>query len=207
MNTMMIAQLSTPIRLARFGLCWLALAIPADAAEPAAKARLTEESRTVATGFIQRLGGEVKKAYAAKGPDAAMKVCTELAPVLAAELSSKHGWRISRVSLRPRNIILGTPDAWEQRVLSVFEQRAFQGENPANIEFGDVVNELNGKSFRYMKALTMQEMCVACHGPLDKIPTEVRQRLSAEYPHDKGVGYLPGQIRGAVTIKRPLAGD
>jgi hypothetical protein len=207
MVTMMITKPHPPISAVILGLVWLALAMSARAAEPVAKQRMIEESRAVASGFIQRLGGEVKKAYGAKGPDAALKVCTELAPMLAAELSSQHGWRISRVSLKPRNIILGTPDAWEQRVLSVFEQRAFQGENPANIEFGDVVNELNGKSFRYMKALTMQEMCLACHGPVEKIPPEVRQRLNVDYPHDKGVGYLPGQIRGAVTIKRPLAAD
>lgn len=198
---------SSPARLQGWLLCLACCLSPGGsplAAESPAKGRLLEESRAIATGFIQQLGGDVTRAYKASGPDAALKVCTERAPELAAELSSKHGWRISRVSLKPRNIILGTPDAWEQRVLATFEQRAFQGENPQNIEHGDIVKELNGRSYRYMKALTMQEVCSACHGNSNKIPADVRQRLAVEYPHDKAIGYLPGQIRGAVTIKRPL---
>lgn len=188
--------------------CLCALAGPsALAADSAAKARYLEESRQVATGFIQQLGGEVKKEFQAKGPEAALKICTERAPELAKTLSDKHGWRISRVSLKPRNLVLGTPDAWEQRVLTTFEQRAFQGENPQNIEYGDVVNELGGKFYRYMKALTMQELCVACHGSADKINPGIKKQVAINYPHDKAVGYQPGQIRGAVTIKRALGDE
>jgi hypothetical protein len=32
----------------------------------------------------------------------------------------------------------------------------------------------------------------------------VRARLATEYPHDKATGYSAGQIRGAISIKRPL---
>jgi hypothetical protein len=32
----------------------------------------------------------------------------------------------------------------------------------------------------------------------------VKARLQAEYPHDKATGYGVGQLRGAVTVKRPL---
>ena len=171
------------------------------------KIRYLEESRPVASGFIQQLGGEVKREFLAKGPEAALKVCTERAPELAKSLSDKHGWRISRVSLKPRNLILGTPDAWEQRVITTFEQRAFQGENPQNIEYGDIVSELGGRSYRYMKALTMQEVCIACHGTSEKINPGVKKRVDIDYPHDKAIGYQPGQIRGAITIKRPLSSE
>lgn len=193
-----------PVRPLLAALALVFASAEAQAADSAAKARYLEESRQVATAFIQQLGGEVKKEFQAKGPEAALKVCTERAPELAKTLSDKYGWRISRVSLKPRNLVLGTPDAWEQRVLATFEQRAFQGENPQNIEHGDVVNELGGKSFRYMKALTMQELCVACHGTADKLNPGVKKQVAIDYPHDKAVGYQPGQIRGAVTIKRAL---
>ena len=39
---------------------------------------------------------------------------------------------------------------------------------------------------------------------IDMIAPEVAQRLQTDYPHDRARGYTVGQIRGAVTIKRPL---
>lgn len=187
-----------------FGLLFSLSSLADDAKD---KTRYLEESRLVASGFIQQLGGEVKREFLAKGPEAALKICTERAPELVKSLSDKHGWRISRVSLKPRNLILGTPDAWEQRVITTFEQRAFQGESPQSIEYGDIVSEVGGKSYRYMKALTMQEVCIACHGTSEKINPAVKKRVDIDYPHDKAIGYHPGQIRGAVTIKRPLPKD
>jgi Protein of unknown function (DUF3365) len=48
------------------------------------------------------------------------------------------------------------------------------------------------------------QLCTNCHGPADALSTAVKARLQAEYPHDKATGYSVGQIRGAVTVKRPL---
>lgn len=46
------------------------------------------------------------------------------------------------------------------------------------------------------------------HNPLpgtaEQIPPAVKARLAEDYPHDKATGYAPGQIRGAVSVKRPL---
>jgi hypothetical protein len=55
-----------------------------------------------------------------------------------------------------------------------------------------------------MKALPVQPLCVNCHGSADKIPADVKARLAAQYPHDRATGYGPGQVRGAISIKRPL---
>jgi len=32
----------------------------------------------------------------------------------------------------------------------------------------------------------------------------ILEQLGTEYPHDRATGYSPGQIRGAVTVKRRL---
>jgi len=100
--------------------------------------------------------------------------------------------------------VLGTPDAWEQKVLAGFGRRAGAGEKPDAIEFGGVVAEPAGTSWRYMKALPVMQLCTNCHGPADALAPAVKARLQAEYPHDKATGYSVGQIRGAVTVKRPL---
>jgi hypothetical protein len=32
----------------------------------------------------------------------------------------------------------------------------------------------------------------------------MKAQIAGEYPHDKATGYAVGQVRGAVTVKRPL---
>ncbi|MDD5242241.1 MAG: DUF3365 domain-containing protein [Sulfuricella sp.] len=162
-----------------------------------------EESRKVAKEFIQQLGGELQKEMKANGPVAAIKVCRNVAPAIASEASRKNGWRVARVSLKTRNPLLGLPDAWEQKVLSDFEKR-MENENPAGMEFAEVVTEPQGKFYRYMKAIPVQDACLKCHGTSETIPQNVKDALNSEYPHDKATGYTLGQIRGALTIKRPL---
>ena len=166
-------------------------------------ANYQEESRKVAKAFVQQLGGELQKEMQAAGPASAIKVCKDVAPAIASELSRKNGWQISRVSLKTRNPLLGTPDVWEQKVLADFDKR-LASENPANMEYAEIVTEPQGKYFRYMKAIPVQDVCLKCHGAPEAIPQPVRDALSSEYPHDKATGYSLGQIRGAITIKRPL---
>ena len=42
-------------------------------------------------------------------------------------------------------------------------------------------------------------------GSAETIPANVAAKLATEYPRDRATGYAPGQIRGAVTVKKPLA--
>jgi Protein of unknown function (DUF3365) len=177
------------------------LAAPAAAQDVA---KMTEESRAVAGGFAQKLGGELKQAIAQGGPDGAIGVCKNIAPQIASELSLKNGWHVSRVSLKTRNTMLGVPDAWEQKVLAEFDARAARGDDPAKLEFAEVVSEPAGQYFRYMKALPVQPLCLSCHGGATDVAPAVKAKLGTEYPHDKATGYSTGQIRGAITIKRPL---
>jgi hypothetical protein len=163
-----------------------------------------EESRTTASAFVSQLGAENKKAVMEGGPDAAVKVCKEIAPKMANEISRKQGWKLTRVSLKVRNPLLGTADVWEQKVLLDFEKRIAKGEKPEAMEFAEIVKEPAGKSFRYMKAIALQPGCVTCHGTAEQIPENVKARLAEEYPNDKATGFVPGQLRGAISIKRAL---
>lgn len=185
----------------------LATAVAAIVASPAFAqdtTKLSDESRAVAADFANRLGAELKKELSAGSPESAIKVCKSVAPDIAAQLSLAHGWRVSRVSLRPRNSMLGTADAWEQNVLASFDERAAKGEDPTKIEYSEIVAEPQGNYFRYMKALPVAPLCMQCHGAGDAVPPNVKARIAAEYPMDKASGYSVGQIRGAITVKRPL---
>ena len=163
-----------------------------------------EESRTLATALMQQLGAALKKEMAAGGPDAAIKVCTQIAPELATKFSLENGWRVTRVSLKTRNPLLGTPDIWEQQALQEFDVRVAKGDAPDKLEYSETVTEPSGRYFRYVKALPVQPLCLACHGAVEQISASVNATLKQHYPHDRAVGYLTGQIRGAISIKRPI---
>lgn len=163
-----------------------------------------EESRAVSMSFMKQMGGTMQQAMSEGGPESAIKVCKDVAPKAAGEISRQHGLKMTRVSLKVRNPLLGTADAWEQKTLQDFEARVAKGEKPDAMEAAEIVQEPAGKYFRYMKAIALQPGCVACHGNSDQIPDNVKIRLSEDYPHDKATGYSVGQIRGAISIKRPL---
>ncbi|MCR4294847.1 MAG: DUF3365 domain-containing protein [Elusimicrobia bacterium] len=165
--------------------------------------RFREESRKVAMELAARLGAELRKEMKANGPASAIKVCRDVAPAIASEASRRTGWKVSRVSLKTRNAALGMPDAWEQKVLADFVERMEKGK-PADMEFAEIVEEPQGRFYRYMKAIPTQGACLRCHGGEDAIPPEVKAALKAEYPHDRAAGYALGQIRGGFSIKRPL---
>ena len=162
-------------------------------------------SRAAAGQLIQQLGAELRKEIEAGGPAQAISVCRTAAPEIAGKLSRQMGARVARVSLKTRNPLLGTPDAWEQQVLADFDRRAAAGEKPEALEVSEVLAEPAGRYFRYMKAIPVQPLCLTCHGAPEAVAVEVRDRIAREYPHDRALGYSAGQIRGAVTVKQRVA--
>jgi hypothetical protein len=160
-----------------------------------------EDARQVAGAVPPKLLQVLSDEIASHGPAAAMSVCKEKAPQMAKAASEKTGWAIRRVSLRNRNPKAQT-DAWERSVLEEFDRRAAAGEAPATLEKYAMVEEAGHKEFRYMKALPVQPICLACHGASDSLAPEVSERLHTLYPDDKATGYALGQIRGAMTIRK-----
>lgn len=165
-----------------------------------------EQAARAAVGkFAKQLGGELKKTMGSEGPAAAISVCRDVAPQIAGEMSRSNGWRVTRVSDRPRNPMLGTADAWEADVLSGFKARAARGEALKGMSYSEVVSEGDQRYFRYMQAIGAQPLCMTCHGAADQLPAKIRTALEADYPHDPATGYKPGDLRGAFSIKQPLA--
>lgn len=186
------------------GLAGVAMAAAVPAQESGEARRLAEETRKVAVDLVGQIRGALTQELEHSGPMRAVIVCKYTVPELSSALSRKTGWRVTRVSLRPRNPALGTADAWEQRVLLDFEKRAERGEKLDAIEFGEIVTEPSGRFYRYMKVLPMAPVCMSCHGTDDRMTPSVKSLLASEYPHDRATGFAPGQVRGAVTVKRPL---
>jgi hypothetical protein len=165
---------------------------------------MNQEAAEATKAFVTQLGGAMKKEMQAGGPTAAVKVCSELAPQITGNISRDKGWKVTRVGTRVRNPMLGTPDAWEQQVLNKFAERANKGESFDTMTYAEIVEEPNGKYFRFMKAIGVQGQCLACHGDKANMKKEVKDLLQERYPHDQATGYKAGDLRGAVSIKRPL---
>ena len=160
-----------------------------------------EASRAVAGSFAAELKEALTKEMAAGGPIAAVDVCKEMAPQIAARASEKTGWDVARTSLKPRNPSNG-PDGWEAEMLQAFADRKAAGEDPAKLEASAIAEDGGQKRFRYMKAIPTASMCLACHGT--DIDPELRAHLDELYPEDAAVGYRVGDIRGAFTITQPM---
>ncbi len=185
----------------------LATATATAAAAPpdeATRLAVLEEGRKASTELLTSVRGELLKAIESSGPLRAIVVCKYTVPEISSAVSRKYGARVTRVTLTPRNPVLGWADAWEQKVLLQFEERVARGEKADGMEFHEVVQEPSARYLRYMRALPMQPACMHCHGPADQISESIRNQLTHDYPHDKAVGLALGKVRGAVTFKKPL---
>lgn len=162
------------------------------------------DTRQKALPVLPRVVAMMQETVAEKGPVEAIPVCKDKAPLLLREQAEKTGWSMRRVSLKTRNPERGAPDVWEARQLADFNIRAAQGEKVETLETGEIVRE-DGKSyFRYIRAIPAGQVCLNCHGPKDTLPPELLRQLSQSYPEDRAFGYALGQIRGALSVKRPL---
>lgn len=178
------------------------VAAPAAAGETEAR---HQAAAATAQELMQKLGGEVQRQLKAGGAALAVSACTTLAPEYTGEISRNRGWRVTRIGTRVRNPMLGMGDAWEQRVLQRFADQAAKGEPLETMAFSEVVEEPDGKYFRFMKAIDVKKGCLQCHGSDSDIKPEVKAQIEERYPHDRAVGYREGDLRGAVSIKQPLA--
>jgi hypothetical protein len=162
------------------------------------------EARQAVKALMSELGGELKAAMQSGGPSEGIGVCVDRAPEITARLSREKGWRVTRVSDKFRNPLLGMPDGWEQQTLARFRERHADGESYKGMHRGEVVTEAGEQYYRYMQAIPLQGVCMSCHGPKDKLAPSVRQTLEKRYPHDRATGYQVGELRGAFSIKQPM---
>ena len=193
-------------RLATFSLVVLPILVitgPSLAASPTVPGADLAQAREIAGTVPASLLAVLKAELEQNGPEGAIGACRDKAPAMARAASEKTGWQVRRASLRNRSP-KGVPDAWERSVLMRFDASAAAGAEPATLEVHELVNE-DGKTWvRYAKALPTQTLCVQCHGATDKLSDPVKARLQTLYPDDHATGYEPGQIRGALFLRKPL---
>ena len=125
----------------------------------------------------------------------------------------------------PRNLLqVKKPD------LSTLNSKEFEAFGVVTEEVGKGKNKVTQHYFRYMRSLTMPPMpsafggpeyldppantipnpnlpCLKCHGTADQVSQGVKDATADYYPYDTAMGYKPGEIRGAWSVKIPLSED
>jgi len=181
----------------------LALAVHSAWAEDVSA--LIAETRKAALPVLPKVVQTMQAAVKAQGAVGAIAVCKEKAPQLLQEVQQQTGWQIHRVSLKTRNAATGVPDVWEARQLAEFNIRVANGARAGELEVGEVVRDADGRrSFRYLKALPVVEVCQTCHGPAEALSGDLKAALARDYPQDHATGYVAGEVRGGLSVKRPL---
>lgn len=160
------------------------------------------EAQAIAMRFQQTLGARLQAAMADGGPVNAVHVCRDEAPAIAARLSRESGWQVRRIGTRVRNPLTGVADAWEQTQLADFDRRLAAHAAPDALATYAELDEPAGRYQRYMKAIVVAPLCLACHGQPDAQPPALRTALQTDYPYDAAVGYRLGELRGAFSLKR-----
>ena len=179
------------------------MAVPGLAGDPmAADSDHAREARAVSADLGGKLKAQLEAAMKAGGPASALAVCNTVAPGIGDELSGSYGGKVGRTALKVRNSA-NAPDAYERGVLDRFVSEAAKGSDVAAMEHAEVVEENGQRVFRYMKAIPMAEKpCAACHGKA--VQGDLLDQIRALYPEDQAIGFMPGEIRGAFTISKPL---
>lgn len=185
----------------------LILIIFASCSEKQDEAKISEEQqkqlRANAIGFMQELKGILVSQIRENGIVAAVSVCSDTAQQLTKKFGDEKEIYIKRVSLKFRNPN-DKPDEYEKEVLNHMAELKNKGMLDKNFEYLAIETENDKNFIHYMKPIFIGGECLPCHGNKDQIPLEIKEILNEKYPNDKATGYNPGDLRGAVSIKKKI---
>ncbi|MCU0223640.1 MAG: DUF3365 domain-containing protein [Acidobacteria bacterium] len=176
----------------------------AEVADPVPQADL-ERARQAAGQLKGELMKSLTAALAEGGPSQGVRVCSEIAPGIAARLS-RDGMTVHRVTTRPRNPA-NAPDAWERELLDGLAAAHARGEDVVELVETSEEKLPRGAAgspkrvLLYMAPLTVAAPCLQCHGDPAQIDPAVKAALAEKYPKDQATGYKAGDFRGAVAVR------
>ncbi len=144
--------------------------------------------------FTASLKAALGEAIRDGGPAHAINICSEFAPEIGMS-HSKDGWFISRVSEKSRN----KDNEADSIQLSILEMFKYPETGPPFVGESRMVNDQ--KAYFYYKPIYVAELCLKCHGPRDKLASDVVKKLAELYPEDEAVGYAVGDLRGMFVVE------
>ncbi len=175
----------------------VATILPATAQQPSPAA----QARTAVAGLAAKLKTLLGDELAKGGFDGAVVACSTSAQKVTREFAAQSGVDIRRVTLKARNPA-NAPDAWERAQLGKLEAALKSGQ-PLPEEVLAAIDQNGVKTHRLLKPITIQGMCLSCHGSAAQIPETVKKQIAKSYKQDLATGYKAGELRGAFSVKIP----
>lgn len=155
-----------------------------------------ETSRAKANGFMKELRLRLQ-AGMAESPMAAIAVCQDEAPQIAARWSDQD-LHVRRTALKFRQSG-NQPTDLDRATLQAFAERLAAGESASTVEEFSV--SPSGQ-VRYARALMTEAPCLVCHG--ESIAPPIAKTIGERYPQDQATGFRLGDLRGIVVVESAI---
>ena len=163
-------------------------------AQHLSEAEFKAQAQQKAMQLGKTLKQNLLQAVKAGGLPNGVQVCKEIAPAIAAELST-DGWQVGRTALKVRNP-QNRADRWEQSSLMAMVEGLEEGLEPGALAMVHV-DEAAGK-YRFMAPIMADGLCLNCHGA--SLAEPVKEAINQQYPNDEATGFAAGDLRGAFTV-------
>jgi hypothetical protein len=144
---------------------------------------------TATNALAAELMGELTAALDAGDASAAIGVCREKAPSVAANVSEMYGVEIGRTSYRLRNEANVAPSWADPYVSDLVADPTYVG--GPNGELGVLL------------PIRLRAECQMCHGPAEHIDEGIQAALAEHYPNDQAMGFADGDLRGWFWVEAP----
>jgi hypothetical protein len=175
----------------------------AELSEPQEK-KMLEVGKAATDDLAKQLSNRLSAAVSEGGPVAGVRICSEVAQDLTAEVSGSHPIiSVRRIGVRTRNK-KNLPDEQDLKALEKLQSLITSpAEMPAPFLVADEKSKSDELIYRYYRPIPTAAQCVLCHGSKDAMPPDLRMVLDKIYPDDGATGFSMGELRGAfvVTIK------
>jgi hypothetical protein len=144
---------------------------------------------TAVNALASEMMGELTAALDSGDAGAAIAVCKEKAPGVAANVNETYGVKIGRTSHKLRNAANVAP-AWADPFVAELAEDPTYVAGP-NGELGALL------------PIKLRAECQMCHGPVEEIDESIMAAITEVYPDDQGVGFLEGDLRGWFWVEAP----
>ncbi len=139
--------------------------------------------------MFNQLLSRLMKEIGTGGPGQAISVCQQEAPKIAQQIAKEHALTLGRTSAKLRNT-KNTPPGWAKAHV--------EQENAVPAHFVSSRDDLG-----VLLPIKLQQPCLLCHGPTERIPPEVKDALAKLYPKDQATGFQENDLRGWFWIEVP----
>lgn len=125
----------------------------------------------------------------AESPESAVAACHIAVPSIEGAAQSP-GIVVGRTSHRTRNPV-NDPAEWMLPLVEHYLETPMSPRPPRVVDLGEL-------GTGYVEPIYLQPLCETCHG--SEVDPELLEFTRASYPHDRAVGFAPGELRGLFWV-------